>query len=131
MTLLYSFFFFFFSSRRRHTRFDCDWSSDVCSSDLSARCVRVVNKAEYPALKALTVSARLRCVFPVPGGPRNTTLVALCTKERSASSHNSRVSEVWLQRKIKGLQGRDRRQTSCGHAPFRCASISSFKFGGK
>src|SRR2546427_3789711 len=28
------FIFFFFSSRRRHTRFDCDWSSDVCSSDL-------------------------------------------------------------------------------------------------
>src|SRR5207237_4734578 len=23
-----------FSSRRRHTRFKCDWSSDVCSSDL-------------------------------------------------------------------------------------------------
>src|SRR5256712_11835960 len=28
------FLFFFFSSRRRHTRFDCDWSSDVFSSDL-------------------------------------------------------------------------------------------------
>src|SRR2546430_5652276 len=28
--------FFFFSSRRRHTRFDCDWSSDVCSSDLQS-----------------------------------------------------------------------------------------------
>src|SRR2546430_8971820 len=28
---------FFFSSRRRHTIFDCDWSSDVCSSDLGAR----------------------------------------------------------------------------------------------
>src|SRR5438477_12612104 len=26
--------FFFFSSRRRHTRLTCDWSSDVCSSDL-------------------------------------------------------------------------------------------------
>src|SRR5260370_31408877 len=26
---------FFFSSRRRHTRFKCDWSSDVCSSDLA------------------------------------------------------------------------------------------------
>src|SRR5690606_40889050 len=26
---------FFFSSRRRHTRFSRDWSSDVCSSDLS------------------------------------------------------------------------------------------------
>src|SRR5689334_24277701 len=27
---------FFFSSRRRHTRWNCDWSSDVCSSDLFA-----------------------------------------------------------------------------------------------
>src|SRR2546430_11073027 len=31
---------FVFSRRRRHTRFDCDWSSDVCSSDLTA-CVFV------------------------------------------------------------------------------------------
>src|SRR5260221_9443840 len=28
---------FFFSSRRRHTRSLCDWSSDVCSSDLGPR----------------------------------------------------------------------------------------------
>ena len=28
--------FFFFSSRRRHTRLQGDWSSDVCSSDLSS-----------------------------------------------------------------------------------------------
>src|SRR5882762_1324854 len=34
--MLIFFFFFFFSSRRRHTRFKCDWSSDVCSSDLHA-----------------------------------------------------------------------------------------------
>src|SRR5947207_3458493 len=27
-------YIFFFSSRRRHTRSLCDWSSDVCSSDL-------------------------------------------------------------------------------------------------
>src|SRR2546427_4397379 len=39
---------FFFSSRRRHTIFDCDWSSDVCSSDLlfdiratEANCLRM------------------------------------------------------------------------------------------
>src|SRR5438034_5626160 len=32
--LFFFFFFFFFSSRRRHTRSLCDWSSDVCSSDL-------------------------------------------------------------------------------------------------
>src|SRR5256885_7865821 len=42
MALLYlagcsrSCFFFFFSSRRRHTRLQGDWSSDVCSSDLSS-----------------------------------------------------------------------------------------------
>src|SRR5690348_17492111 len=30
---------FFFSSRRRHTRWTGDWSSDVCSSDLSARVI--------------------------------------------------------------------------------------------
>src|SRR5207248_9185568 len=34
--LLYLVFFFFFSSRRRHTRSYGDWSSDVCSSDLSS-----------------------------------------------------------------------------------------------
>src|SRR5438876_9836038 len=30
-----SFSIFFFSSRRRHTRWTGDWSSDVCSSDLT------------------------------------------------------------------------------------------------
>src|SRR5438034_4407759 len=30
-------FFCFFSSRRRHTISLCDWSSDVCSSDLRPR----------------------------------------------------------------------------------------------
>src|SRR5262245_62667123 len=34
MILLYC-VFFFFSSRRRHTRCLSDWSSDVCSSDLT------------------------------------------------------------------------------------------------
>src|SRR5437879_13581579 len=33
---------FFFSSRRRHTRYIGDWSSDVCSSDLSSwRCTEM------------------------------------------------------------------------------------------
>src|SRR5256886_15752186 len=37
--------FFFFSSRRRHTRFDCDWSSDVCSSDLPSEVLRSLPNA--------------------------------------------------------------------------------------
>src|SRR5688572_30989281 len=32
---------FFFSSRRRHTRFDCHWSSDVCSSDLKSAAIKL------------------------------------------------------------------------------------------
>src|SRR5256885_8328993 len=32
--------FFFFSSRRRHTRLQGDWSSDVCSSDLTNPALR-------------------------------------------------------------------------------------------
>src|SRR2546430_11123424 len=45
---------FFFSSRRRHTRFDCDWSSDVCSSDLAQGFVdenhigRLANREDLP-----------------------------------------------------------------------------------
>src|SRR5690242_21633332 len=35
LSVICYFLFFFFSSRRRHTRLTCDWSSDVCSSDLA------------------------------------------------------------------------------------------------
>src|SRR3989454_9814685 len=38
--------FFFFSSRRRHTRLQGDWSSDVCSSDLST-VKELLMSAEY------------------------------------------------------------------------------------
>src|SRR2546430_10750105 len=41
--------FFFFSSRRRHTRFDCDWSSDVCSSDLAGSAAGTVLLRVYHA----------------------------------------------------------------------------------
>src|SRR5256885_4676909 len=37
--------FFFFSSRRRHTRLQGDWSSDVCSSDLTTCAVRGTPRA--------------------------------------------------------------------------------------
>src|SRR5256885_8747005 len=38
---------FFFSSRRRHTRLQGDWSSDVCSSDLTA--AEVAERTGVPA----------------------------------------------------------------------------------
>src|SRR2546427_3940010 len=48
--------FFFFSSRRRHTRFDCDWSSDVCSSDL-----------DYAQCYAPTWGQFKKRTYPTPG----------------------------------------------------------------
>src|SRR5260221_12820473 len=52
--VLCMFVFFFFSSRRRHTRSLCDWSSDVCSSDLGV----------CPAEDATLLSQALRDVLP-------------------------------------------------------------------
>src|SRR2546430_12924338 len=48
---------FFFSSRRRHTRFDCDWSSDVCSSDLTGKQAQAL---------ALTTAAGVISWFALP-----------------------------------------------------------------
>src|SRR2546430_4819179 len=49
----------FFSSRRRHTRFDCDWSSDVCSSDLRGRRRRGARPCAPPRSSACSVSGLL------------------------------------------------------------------------
>src|SRR5437899_3373935 len=56
-------FFFFFSSRRRHTRCLSDWSSDVCSSDLSPAKVSCSSTLKLPpssvsALELVSHSAR-------------------------------------------------------------------------
>src|SRR5260370_26737928 len=60
---LFSASFFFFSSRRRHTRFKCDWSSDVCSSDLMwrLRALLIVTVIVAPYVLLLYVSAAWPC----------------------------------------------------------------------
>src|SRR6266478_1622043 len=54
---MFLYWFFFFSSRRRHTRFDCDWSSDVCSSDLERHAVidLALTRAKAQAQAALEI----------------------------------------------------------------------------
>src|SRR2546430_10731716 len=64
---------FFFSSRRRHTRFDCDWSSDVCSSDL----LRNITSTNVPLFDPAAVTN----TWKIGGGvdfafPQNVTLPA-------------------------------------------------------
>src|SRR2546427_7503447 len=65
------FFFFFFSSRRRHTRFDCDWSSDVCSSDLSP--IRQTSRLQTHC-NAPSAAVWLICLLPASNRvPRSET----------------------------------------------------------
>src|SRR2546430_14144848 len=58
--------FFFFSSRRRHTRFDCDWSSDVCSSDLSWRRSEPASQQQDDEDQQDESEATARIVTPPP-----------------------------------------------------------------
>src|SRR2546430_15546665 len=64
-------YFFFFSSRRRHTRFDCDWSSDVCSSDLKCAVVfaDIVDPVTNEFLRERVGIARVNEIYDrqVPG----------------------------------------------------------------
>src|SRR2546430_12602119 len=57
-------FFFFFSSRRRHTRFDCDWSSDVCSSDLDRISRREQGMTPYEVMLSESQERMLILVRP-------------------------------------------------------------------
>src|SRR2546426_7746312 len=52
---MFCFCFFFFSSRRRHTRLQGDWSSDVCSSDLSKHELLLLLVGGVFVLEALSV----------------------------------------------------------------------------
>src|SRR2546430_9125384 len=56
----------FFSSRRRHTRFDCDWSSDVCSSDLRSSLFNI--KSIFNFLKLATLFTLLNLLQVSPKG---------------------------------------------------------------
>src|SRR5207237_7014576 len=61
---MFFFFCFFFSSRRRHTRFKCDWSSDVCSSDLPSAAVHWTFQTPPP--KVLTFAPENTTVDTTP-----------------------------------------------------------------
>src|SRR5699024_8390828 len=58
--------FFFFSSRRRHTRSKRDWSSDVCSSDLTSG-------EHLPDISAAVAQA-----VPGAGGETGLDLTSVC-----------------------------------------------------
>src|SRR2546430_3395171 len=65
---------FFFSSRRRHTRFDCEWSSDVCSSDLFNSSIPYSGGTSYLFRLAINVTAHTYSVFVTPAGGSEQTV---------------------------------------------------------
>src|SRR2546427_10141945 len=94
------FFFFFFSSRRRHTRFDCDWSSDVCSSDLTV----VLKPAHVTPLTALLLG-EIAVAAGLPPGALNVvpgpgaTAGARSEERRGGKEGRSRGSPYHLKKK--------------------------------
>src|SRR2546430_7492290 len=84
--------FFFFSSRRRHTRFDCDWSSDVCSSDLSSD-VRAVTVQLYRS-KKLLIPMLIFADYGVPVVAASYLLTGRFNPEREFEKHPDRKSVV-------------------------------------
>src|SRR5438270_14029653 len=96
-------FFFFFSSRRRHTRFDCDWSSDVCSSDLA-------RSYFFETLKKYDLACAM--VSGVPGGitsglnrkEHHDAIVKRSEERRVGKECRSRRSTNQLQKKIQHIE---------------------------
>src|SRR5262252_3495683 len=83
--------FFFFSSRRRHTRSLCDWSSDVCSSDLpcwvrpSTRSLRGLSStAAFTSLPTAICHAR-----PFSAESHTRSLTCTITSEESRSERTT------------------------------------------
>src|SRR5947207_5139790 len=97
-------FFFFFSSRRRHTRSLCDWSSDVCSSDLDLRCIsrRPVNSAASGSKKRMRFSGKIAIITAGAKGIGEAT--ALLLAKEGASVAIVDVDMTSLQRVLEALR---------------------------
>src|SRR5688572_28876992 len=81
-------FIFFFSSRRRHTRFDCDWSSEVCSSDLvyldGANLNAQVGLARPGDYGADVCHVNLHKTFAIPHGGGGPGMGPICVNDKLA-----------------------------------------------
>src|SRR5205814_4236178 len=83
--------FFFFSSRRRHTRCLSDWSSDVCSSDLTAG-VPAEARAGLSGLREPSVREDT-CIAKSLGPPRLRWPLHQRIRRRHSASRRARSEE--------------------------------------
>src|SRR5947207_3920245 len=88
---------FFFSTRRRHTRSLCDWSSDVCSSDLTPA-VNLATVLSAARSKIFTLASRRVASATVTRSHRTVTkLITHCQAKKLCTvgdtNANTRRSE--------------------------------------
>src|SRR5689334_23688072 len=97
--LFYLFFFFFFSSRRRHTRWNYDWSSDVCSSDL-----RKEPMSTHPELSE--EQAYLARAYEHLAAMRGRTEAAASIEEGATSAVDSAIAQAHLRARLRSEERR-------------------------
>src|SRR5256886_4783490 len=104
---------FFFSSRRRHTRFDCDWSSDVCSSDLKGMAATMgyarVTDLAHRAENLLDLVRR-------GGRPATDDLLQLLFRARDALEHAVELSVVEREDEIDVAEDRKSTRLNSSHS---------------
>src|SRR5438132_12605650 len=107
---------FFFSSRRRHTRLLCDWSSDVCSSDLAPR-----NDPSPPTTTSpsMLLSATTFAAFACPAAVLNSSLRAV----RRIVPPRSEERRVRERGEVGGVDGRHRKKGSASRRYGRNAEV--------
>src|SRR2546427_2430936 len=99
--------FFFFSSRRRHTRFDCDWSSDVCSSDLTVD----VATATVRLSKDVKIKGQLAYAELTPAGLLYISRPDPATNARSEERRVGKSVDLGGRRIIKKKKNREHRRS--------------------
>src|SRR5690606_10005067 len=83
---------FFFSSRRRHTRFSRDWSSDVCSSDLTDEHSNLII-AGAGSGKTLTILGKVEYLIKHKNVQPNEILLLSFT-QKTVSELNERLKNI-------------------------------------
>src|SRR5690242_20861462 len=96
---------FFFSSRRRHTRLTCDWSSDVCSSDLPSAQSEREEVGSFVDSFLGNVAA-----LPIPE-PAKAQLVALAIRLKDMGPLGEEMANVRSEERRVGKEGRARPST--------------------
>src|SRR5438034_6050400 len=99
--------FFFFSSRRRHTRSLCDWSSDVCSSDLDEEGSGRVGRGRTAVKKKSSSKAVKR--QPTIKSRANKTSSSSSSSSSSPSSSSSRSEERRVGKEYRSRCRQERR----------------------